>query len=195
LVDNPGSDAKERKKEEKKKKSWNNPPPPPPSPPPPPLVAPLTVAAGCLPLGALAHVDGLGGVLGLGLGLGLLRGGAAGGLGGLGGLGLGGGGGLLGLLGLADHLVAGESPLLGLLGPLGLDLLEGGADDGAGELLGPPGALLDHVLGGALLVGAAVQGAPPKVAGLLALQVVGGVLVVKKVNGLAVLVDVPGTVT
>ena len=108
--------------------------------------------------------DILCGLLGrLGLGLGVL---------GRGSLGLGVLLGLVDLLGGPDGLVPLGLPELRLLVTLGQNLVEGGADDGPLELVGPLGPLLGGLLLDTLAVLATVEHGPGHLAGV-ALQPVG----------------------
>ena len=71
---------------------------------------------------------------------------------------------LLGVLGSSHRLLPLGLPDLGLLVPLGHDVLEGGADHGTLELLGPLVPLLGDILLSALLVLPSVQHSPGGVA-------------------------------
>ena len=73
---------------------------------------------------------------------------------------------LLGVLGSSHRLLPLGLPDLGLLVPLGHDVLEGGSDHGSLELLGPLVPLLGDVLLSALLVLPSVQHSPGGVTGI-----------------------------
>jgi len=69
-------------------------------------------------------------------------------------------GGLLGVLGRPDGLLSLGLPHLGLLVPLGHDVLQRGADNGSLKLLGPLGPFLGHILLKTLLVLTPVKHGP-----------------------------------
>merc|ERR1719251_207992 len=77
-----------------------------------------------------------------------------------------GGGLLLGVLGSSHRLLSLGLPDLGLLVPLGHNVLESGADHGSLELLGPLVPLLGDVLLGSLLVLPAVEHGPAGLTGV-----------------------------